>query len=158
MDWVADGIALGGLREAQDHPRLQREGVTAVLQLYGPDPCPDGFPFAAAVLQLQVIDGKPLPGALLRQGIGFITEQRCQGRGVLVTCGQGVSRSAAFAAAYLGSQGMDIKEAVLSIQRRRPCVLPHPELLRSLLEQFPAPYPHQDLLVALVRQRKQLTG
>jgi hypothetical protein len=79
MDWVAEGIAIGGRRDALDHASLKAAGIEAVLQLYGPERESLEFPFASAVCCLFVIDGEPLPLAVLREGVRFIRAQREQG-------------------------------------------------------------------------------
>jgi len=154
MDWVAEGIAIGGWYDAQDHRALEEAGIRAVLQLYGPDSCPEGFPFAQAVGQIRVLDAAPLPPELLRQGVEFIREQRREGRAVLVCCAAGLSRSPTFVAAYLHEEGMDLTEAYASIRARRGGIIPHPELVRSLIEHYSLATSPRELLGALLRRKK----
>jgi hypothetical protein len=152
MDW----IALGGRADVFDQRELERAGIRAVLQLYGPEPDPLAFPFAEEVLSLFVIDGQPIEPSDLREGVEFIRTQRTAGRPVLVTCGAGMSRSPSFLAAYLHEEGTELGEAFARILRRRPRVLPHPELLRSLVDYYALPMSAEELLVRLVRLRKSL--
>lgn len=153
MDWVADGIAIGSAYDTSDPADLERAGIEAVLQLYGPEPFPTALPFAAAVQHLFVVDGEPLAIARLCEGVEFIRAQRALGRRILVACGAGISRSPTFVAAYLHETGMDLLDAFGSIMQRRPQVLPHPELLRSLVAHYQLSVTAETLLVALVRMR-----
>ena len=153
MDWITDGIALGSWTDACDHRYLEQQGIEAVLQLYGPEPCPDGFPFAKEFLQLDVRDARPLAPEMLRRGVDFIRAQREMNRPLLVCCGAGMSRSPTFLAAYLHEEGLDLLEAYRTIQARRRNISPHPELLDSLVEFYGLPVTGRELLVALVRAR-----
>jgi protein-tyrosine phosphatase len=134
VDWVTEGIALGGMQDALDFQRLEEEGVEAVLQLYGHEREKIGFVLPVDVLQLCVEDRRPLPVEALRQGVEFIRFHRLAGRSILVCCGAGISRSPTFAAAYLHEAGMDLREALRLIRSRRPQARPHREMLRSLAE------------------------
>lgn len=49
---------------------------------------------------------------------------------------------------------MDLLEAILTLMRRRRLVLPHPELLRSLVRYYGLPGDPNELLVQVVRRRK----
>jgi hypothetical protein len=161
MDWVVDGIAIGGLRDVMNHEMLRGEGIEALLQLGGSererpsDPLP---PYLLAALPLPVMDARALPPELLRQGLDFIGAQRAQDRKVLVACGAGISRSAAFVVAYLHEQGMEIDEALRTVIREHPVALPHPALLRSLIEYYQLPRTVPELLTRIVRLRKELRG
>ena len=158
MDWVVDGIAIGGMSDAIDHSRLQEAGIEAVLQLYGAERERIGFPFPAEVLQLPVMDRGSLPPPLLRQGVEFIRRQRTQERKILVTCGAGISRSPTFVAAYLHEEGADLLEAYLRIIRVRPQTRPHRALLRSLVEQYQLSNSAEEQLMMLSRGRQRPDG
>jgi hypothetical protein len=67
IDWVAEGISIGGRRDIIDHGRLQEEGVEAVLQLYGHERERAGIPIPIHVLQLPVADRVPLPPDMLER-------------------------------------------------------------------------------------------
>jgi hypothetical protein len=156
MDRVAEGIWIAGYREASDATAQQWPGIDAVLQLYGPAPDPPPLPSGPEVRSLRVLDGAPIPPAALTDGVGFLRTQREQGRTVLVTCGLGQSRSPAFVAAYLHEQGMELGDAFAALMRCRPQVLPHPVLLRSLVEQYGGATTAEALLVGLVKLRRVL--
>ena len=151
MDWVADGIAIGGIKDAIDFDRLEAEGVEAVLQLYGHEREQVYFVLPLDVLQLQVEDRRPLPPQRLRQGVKFIRLQRLAERRVLVCCGAGLSRSPTFVAAYLYEEGADLLEAFRRIRSRRPEVRPHRAMVRALVEYYRPEMPLEELLQALYR-------
>ncbi len=112
LDWVAEGIAIGGLRDVFDFQRLEAEGVEALLQLHDGAGEHYDFPLPIEVLRLEVRDREALPPRLLSQGVKFIRRQRLAGRRVLVACGAGMSRSPTFVAAYLYEEGMDFSDAI----------------------------------------------
>ena len=153
MDWVAEGIAIGGKRDTTAPAALAAAGVEAVLQLHGPEPCDDAFPFTPRVLQLRVLDGVPLPEEVVRESVTFIREQRSAGRRILVACGAGQSRSASLVAAYLCEEGLTLEAAFTLLIEGRPRVLPHPALLRSLCKLYPQQEPPEVILGRIVRFR-----
>lgn len=136
MNWVADGIAIGGLADAVDHSRLLNEGVDAVLQLYAGEREKAPFPIPVEVLHLQARDRQSMPTDRPRESVAFIRAHQEQGRRVLVCCGAGISRSTTFVAAYLHEQGVELAEALSSIRAHRPQCRPHREMLRSLIEYY----------------------
>ena len=160
MDWIVEGLALGGWGDTRIHLGLQGTGIEAVLQLYGPEARSELGPLAKEVLQLNVLDARPLPPSLLRQGVEFIRSQREQGRPTLAACGAGLSRSPSFLAAYLyevgRGEGMDLQGAFATILQGRRGIIPHPELLRSLVRYYGLEMTAEELLVALVREKKRL--
>lgn len=156
MDWITEGIAIGSVREASDTDLLAAEGVGAVLRLLD-DELKVGAP-EMHQLWLRVADGQPLDVALLRRGVEFIREQRAVERRLLVHCGLGQSRSPTFVAAYLHEEGHRLLDALLLIQQIRPIALPHPVLLRSLVQVYRLPDDPGSLLAQLVSVRKNVTG
>lgn len=155
MDWITEGLAIGGWYDGRNAPLLEREGILAVLQLHGQEGG-DEYPGVAAVLQIQQEDGRPLPHEALRRGVAFIREQRGLGRPVLVQCGAGMSRSVTFALAYLHTEGMDLQDAIRLITRRRRQALPHVILLQSLIDCYGADVKPGELLTVLLKERKRI--
>jgi hypothetical protein len=156
MDQVAEGIWIAGYREACDAAAQQRAGIDAVLQLYGPEPDPLPLPPGPQVRSLRVLDGASIPVVVLSEGVQFLRNQREQSRIVLVTCGLGQSRSPVFVAAYLHENGMELGDAFATLMRCRPQVLPHPVLLRSLVERYGVATTAEALLGSLVMLRREL--
>jgi hypothetical protein len=156
MDWIVEGIALGNWQDARAHDVLQANGIRAVLQIYGPDASPPGFPFAEASLQLEAPDAIPLPHVRLRKGVEFIQLQREVGRPILVCCSAGLSRSPCFVAAYLHATGHHLPDAFRTILAARSGILPHPAVLRSLIQYCAAELSPAELLAAIVREKTRL--
>lgn len=152
MDWITEEIALAGVSDWPES--FAGAGIEAVLQIYWPDAEAPPVPDCAVVRHLPFDDGKAVPVDLLVAGIDFIREQRALGRKVLVTCGRGMSRSPTLVAAYLHEEGSDLGDAFRLILSRRACVLPHPEMLRSLVEHYGLEVRPEVLLADLVRARR----
>jgi protein-tyrosine phosphatase len=157
MDWITSGIAIGSIRDAQDHRTLAAERVDAVLRLLEEAEEEQSLLSWTSSLWLRVTDGRALDPALLRRGVDFLRDQRNVGRKVLVHCGLGQSRSPTFVAAYLHEEGETLLNAFLLIQRARPSALPHPELLRSLVQFYSLPDDPNTLLVKLIQARRLAT-
>jgi hypothetical protein len=124
--WVEDGLYIGG---AVDRPP---RGTRAVVNLCGR---PDSFEVEAALWEPVFESGKEPTLSWLRRVVGFIAEQRRQGRTTFVHCLAGMNRSGAVVTAYLmqeHSWGRD--EALAFLQARRPEVQPNPTLMRLLTE------------------------
>lgn len=67
-----------------------------------------------------------------------------------------MSRSVTFVLAYLHSEGMDLREAIRLITRRRKQALPHVILLQSLIECYGADLTPGELLATLLKERKRI--
>ncbi len=98
MDWVTDQIAIGDVDDAINKRGLERDGVTAILSLYGfPTPILD-----EPLVQCQVVleDGPGNSVELLHEALctldALLTNHR-----VLVHCMEGVSRSPFVVACHL---------------------------------------------------------
>jgi protein-tyrosine phosphatase len=154
MDWVTPSLAIGNWQDASDAESLAAAGIETVLQLYGPDPAPQACAVGGEFLQLAIVDARPLPTGPLGEGVRFIRRHLRAGRKVLVCCGAGMSRSPTFVAAYLHEEGMDLTAAYRLIQDRRRGILPHLELVRSLVEHYGAPVTAPEVLAALVKGKE----
>ncbi len=153
MDWITDDLALAGVG---DWPASFPEaGIEAVLQIYWPDAENPPVPDCAEVLHLPFDDGKPVASEILRRGAALIREQRARGRKVLVTCGRGMSRSPTVLAAYLHEEGAGLEEAFRTLLACRACVLPHPEMVQSLVECYGTRERAEVVLAGLVRARRE---
>jgi hypothetical protein len=154
MVWIADSVAIGGLRDAIDAPALEAAGIEAVLQLYASPREKVAFTLPLDVLQLPVRDREPLPPELLRAGLDFLKAQRAAGRTILVTCGAGISRSATFTAALLHEEGAPLFAAFELLVERHPDARPHPALVESVIAYYRAPLETGELLRALSQARR----
>lgn len=121
---ITPHIHLGGQYTAAGWRRLQKRGVTAVVNMR------DEFDDAEAgiapehYLFLPTVDDTPPTIAQLCQGVRFIHQQIGAGGQVYVHCMLGVGRSVTMVAAYLVATGMSPSVAWKTIRRRRPFIQP----------------------------------
>lgn len=123
---------MGNYRDTRFSPRLNAYNISAMLLLAelveheGIESC-----------YLAVDDGVPLPEAMLQQGLNFVSKHREQGGTILIACGAGISRSAAFAIAALKEiEGLTLLDAFHEVKRARPEALPHMALWASLCQYY----------------------
>jgi hypothetical protein len=121
---IVPGVHLGGQYTLGGWRRLQRRGVTAVVNLR------DEFDDAVAgiappsYLFLPTVDDTPPTIAQLWQGVRFIEDEIKHGRQVYIHCMLGVGRSATLVLAYLIAGGMSLDAALAKVRRRRPFIQP----------------------------------
>jgi protein-tyrosine phosphatase len=88
-------------------------------------------------LYLPVEDFAPIPPELLRQGVEFVRARKLQGERVLVACGAGINRSAAFCIAVLKEEeNLGLLEAFHDVKRKHSPALPHPPVWESLCSYY----------------------
>lgn len=128
MHAIRNWLYVGKYHETLDRQYLSVYAIDAMLQLE------DAVKHPGIVsLYLPVDDGVPLSAKLLQQGIGFVLTEKQQGHTVLIACGAGISRSAAFAVAALKeTERLSLLEALRSVKAQHPEALPHPALWESL--------------------------
>ncbi|CAA7266110.1 unnamed protein product [Cyclocybe aegerita] len=132
-------LYLGSLAAAQDAPLLRSQGISHIVSVldspWAPSPSHlerEGF----SVYKIEVgddasVDLRPFLEAVCAN----IEGMRRMGRGVLVHCQQGVSRSAAIVIAYLiAHQAMSYDTALTLVRRKRACVRPNSGFVRALQE------------------------
>lgn len=156
MDWIQDGLAVGNRREAMDARLLEHHRIESVLLLYESEAPAETFAVTGEVLQLIVHDGRPVAPDILRWGAAFIRAQRALGRGVLVACAMGISRSPSFVVGHLVEEGLSLDEALRLVMAGRRVALPHPALLRSIAECYGLCLREDELLSALLRARRAI--
>ena len=128
MNAIRKWLYLGKYRDTLEITSLSNHNIGAMLQLAEAIQYP-----AIESLYLPVEDGVPLSNHHLRKGIGFVLGQKQLGRNVLVACGAGMSRSAAFAVAALNEdEGLGLLNALQAVKSRHPDTLIHPALWESL--------------------------
>ncbi len=121
---ITSHLHVGGQYTASGWRRLQKRGVTSVVNLR------DEFDDAEAgiaperYLFLPTIDDTPPTLAQLSQGVRFIHREINGGGQVYVHCMLGVGRSVTMVAAYLVATGMPPAVAWRTIRRRRPFIQP----------------------------------
>ena len=117
-------IHLGGQYTAAGWRRLQRRGVTAVVNLRAEFDDAEADIAPAQYLYLPTVDDTPPTIAQLCQGVRFIQHQIDAGGEVYVHCMLGVGRSVTLVAAYLVAKGMKPAAAWQEIRRLRPFIQP----------------------------------
>ena len=128
MNAIRNWLYIGKYRDTLDATFLAARKIGAVLQLAEAIEYPD-----IKSLYLPVEDGLPLESRHLRQGIDFVLGQKGFGRNVLVACGAGMSRSAAFAVAALKEdEGLGLLDALRAVKSHHPDTMIHPALWESL--------------------------
>lgn len=115
--WVTNRIALSGLQPKSAVYDLQRQGITAVLNLtVRPDP---QWPFRF------LNDGAPDDGtdkspAWFGKGIAFALRTIHDGGKILVHCNAGIHRAPSMVYAILRAMGRSPEEATQLVLRARP--------------------------------------
>jgi hypothetical protein len=143
FDHVVDELYVGSMWVSLKPEALSGAGVGAILKLHAGT---IGNLEAFDVLALPFTDGLPIPDGYLRAGVDFLAERAAAGQSSLVMCAAGVSRSAAFALAYLTEQkGYDLRQAFTLLRDRRTVASPQSALWVSLLEFLDTPYTWNDV-------------
>lgn len=138
---IRDWLYVGKYRETVNLSYLQSFGIGAMLHLAAPVQHP-----GIELLYLAVDDAVPLAPATLKEGVGFIREQKALGKVVLVACGAGVSRSSTFALAALKEEeDLDLASAYKELLLRHPDALPHVSLWESLCAYYSETVNHQQV-------------
>lgn len=142
MNAIRNWLFIGKYRDTLDTTFLQEHQIGAVLQL------------AEAVayseiqsLYLPVEDGLPLEDHHFQRGVDFVLNQKRLGLKVLVACGAGMSRSAAFAVAALKEdEKLGLLDALRVVKRCHPDTMVHPALWESLCAYYKEDIPFLDAL------------
>eukprot|EP00270_Netrium_digitus_P018637 TRINITY_DN7117_c0_g1_i1.p1 TRINITY_DN7117_c0_g1~~TRINITY_DN7117_c0_g1_i1.p1 ORF type:complete len:208 (+),score=61.68 TRINITY_DN7117_c0_g1_i1:235-858(+) len=137
-DKIDDNLFLGGLAAAVNKPKLQDLGVTDILTVadgLGPPRFPDVFKYTVVEVDDAVSENL---AAHFDHCFSAIDDARSHGRGILVHCLAGMSRSVTVVVAYLmKTKGMSFREALFYVKQRRAIAQPNSGFVRQL-EQFEA--------------------
>ncbi|KAL5512331.1 hypothetical protein ACEPAG_3323 [Sanghuangporus baumii] len=131
MDEVVKGLWVGSIHAAADAELLRQHNIHSVLS------CMRGKVKVAETFthfQIQLDDVEDADAlAFFPQCISFIENELEQGRGVLVHCQAGMSRSATIVAAYLMyAEQLDAESALEKIRKARPSTQPNDGFLAQL--------------------------
>jgi Dual specificity phosphatase, catalytic domain len=128
MNAIRDWFYIGKYSDTVDSALLRSQGIGAILELAEVVKHAD-----VECLFLPVEDGVHLSSRLLREGVGFVVNQKRFDRKVLIACGAGKSRSVAFAVAVLKEdEGLPLLEALRAVKSHHPETMLHPALWESL--------------------------
>jgi protein-tyrosine phosphatase len=145
MNAIRPWLYIGKYRETLDIELLSRKKIGAMLQLAQAVQQP-----GITSLYLPVDDGVPLPEYLLRQGVDFVLSEKRRDQRVLIACGAGISRSAAFAVAALKeAEGLGLLEAAKTVRKHHPPTMLHPALWESLCSYYEEEVPFITVLSML---------
>ena len=146
MNSIRNWLYIGKYRDTRDATLLAAHKIGAMLQLAEAVEQPD-----IESLYLPVEDGVPIADHYLRQGIDFVLAQKRLGRKVLVACGAGMSRSAAFAVATLKEdENLSLLAALRDVKSHHPDTMIHPALWKSLCAFYQENVPFQSALDAMI--------
>lgn len=142
MDEIRPWLYIGKYRDTLDKNYLNFKSIKAMLQLAEPIE-QDGI----NSLYLAVDDMRPTPHHLIKQGIDFILAEKEKEHKVLVSCGAGINRSAAFCVAALKEvEGLSLVDAYKEIKRKHPESLPHEPVWNSFCSYYNETTPYLDIM------------
>ena len=133
LSWITPTLAVGGRVRTGDIPKLQRAGVTRVVDVRA-EHQDDAAALAAhgiELLYLPTPDTYPLSLDDLRKGAEWVNAQRAADERVLIHCEHGVGRSVLLTAAALVCEGYSAHDAFDLIGHKRWQAAPnHRQVLR----------------------------
>ncbi len=127
LTWITDRIAVGGgIWNEANMMAVVREGVTHIVDMQIEfDDTRLAEPYGVKVLWNPVDDDfEPKSRQVFERGVKFATaalEQDVSHK-VFIHCAAGVHRAPMMALALLGTQGWELKQAMQTIQQKRPVV------------------------------------
>ncbi|KAL0574178.1 hypothetical protein V5O48_007766 [Marasmius crinis-equi] len=130
----AGSLYLGSMSAIQDPAMLRAHRVSVVVQVIDAPWIPPLDEKEFTCYKVPVMDATTVDLTPYLEGVcGFMDGALRDGRGVLVHCQQGVSRSTAIVIAYLiRCKGMSYDEAFQMVLRKRPCAKPNEGFIRAL--------------------------
>lgn len=132
-DRVHPNIWLGSASSAEDEKFLDRENIGVIVNMAIECKYLRSVP-TVRVVRIGIDDGRLTNVGVFERAAEEIARAVDGDRQVLVHCAAGVSRSATAVAAYLMLyENFGWAQALVEIQKFRPCINPHPLLLRSLI-------------------------
>ncbi|KAI0052194.1 hypothetical protein FA95DRAFT_1553891 [Auriscalpium vulgare] len=131
MDEIVPGVWVGDIHSAKDYETLRENNIHSVLTaMRGKVSIHETF------MQQQILLDDTYEADVLQHlipAITFIQAELEKGRGVLVHCHAGTSRSATIAAAYvMYSQNLDVAGALEVIRKVRPSIQPNEGFMAQL--------------------------
>ncbi|MCP4403792.1 MAG: dual specificity protein phosphatase family protein [bacterium] len=142
MDAIRSWLCVGKYRETLDEENLMALKIGAVLQLA------EAIAYTRInALYLPVDDGIAIPEQYIRSGVAFVLEAKRSGQQILIACGAGISRSAAFAVAILKeAEDISLVTALRAVQSAHHESLPHPAVWESLCTYYQEDVPFDEVL------------
>lgn len=134
---ITPGLHVGGQYRRRGIRRMQRRGITAIINMreeFDDEAAGIAFP---RYLHLPTVDDQAPTLDHLGMGAAFIADEIEHGGQVYVHCGAGIGRAAIMAAAYLVTTGLSAEGAWAKITEARPFIRPTPVQMERL-EEFAA--------------------
>lgn len=127
MDRIVNNLWLGSQRDADELVRKNPEGITAILNVRGPDAYePQGRNQSIehpgkAYKWIPAPDTGAVSARHVKDAVFWLREQTEHGARILIHCKYGISRSPAFLAAFMVESGISasLEEALATISARR---------------------------------------
>jgi GGDEF domain-containing protein len=127
MDRIVNNLWLGSQRDADELARKNPEGITAILNVRGPDAYePQGRNQSIehpekAYKWIPAPDTGVVSARHVKDALFWLREQTERGARILIHCKYGISRSPAFLAAFMVESGISasLEEALATISARR---------------------------------------
>lgn len=136
LDQVHPQVWIGTADSAEDEELLAQEGISVVLNVARECDYKLDAPMTK-LIKIGIDDGKLSNVGVFEKAAEVIAGAVDNGDNVLVHCAAGVSRSCTAVISYLMLyKGMGWSEALSELREHRPCVNPHPLLVRSLIRDF----------------------
>lgn len=142
MDEIRPWLFIGKYRDIFNKNYLDMKSIQAILQ-FAEQVEMDGI----NTLFLPVDDMRHTPHQLIRRGVDFILEEKDKDHKILVACGAGVNRSAAFCMAALKEvEGLSLPEAYKEVRRYHPESLPHKTVWESFCNYYDETTSYLDIM------------
>ncbi|KAF5221265.1 hypothetical protein ECC02_005679 [Trypanosoma cruzi] len=156
-DRIVEHVYCGSLRSAQSQPVYDKLSIKSLLTV-GRELVPTP-PIGGEHLTLSIDD---IEGADIRltfqESVDFIEKSVKKGRGCLVHCFAGMSRSATTVIAYLMmKRGMRLDEAYLKTKEGRPAIYPNQGFFNQLLQLDAELFPQQRPLNMAAMERDDVS-
>jgi protein-tyrosine phosphatase len=131
MDEVFTGIYVGTESDAGDESLLRKHGIDTVISLTHSNPQTGD----TTRVDVPMIDGPQNSYKAFAKAVETVVENVEDGRGVLVHCSAGSSRSPSVSAAAITQlSGINLNEAFNQIIEQRPETDPHDALVRQAVK------------------------
>ena len=142
MDEIRPWLYIGKFRDTLDKNYLDFKSIRAMLQLA--DPVQQ---LGIASLYLPVQDMGPTPPDFIKRGVEFIMEQKEMERIVLVACGAGINRSAAFCIAALKeAENLSLLGAFDEVKLKHRDAMPYEPVWDSLCAYYNEEISYRELV------------
>lgn len=135
FSWITDNLAVGGALRTVDMSRLQRMGITAVVDCR--EEASDDEVLLGrhgiAFLRLPTPDARELSQEALDLGSAWVRQRLQRGEKVYIHCYHGVGRGPLLGACVLVASGYGAQEAIDLVRKRRWQASPNEEQLNALI-------------------------